>query len=394
MKKNILIGMIFFSMLFSVAHPILGAEEESVQVPEESLNLAPDVNSAILLERDTGKVLYEKEVHQQLPPASMTKIMTLLLTMEALDKGDLTVDEKIRISENAASMGGSQVFLGAGEEMSVNDLLKAVAVASGNDASVALAERISGSEEAFVQKMNEKVEELNLENTQFQNSSGLPAKDHYSSTYDMAIIAKELLKYEEITDYTSIYEDYLRKGEENEFWLVNTNKLVKFYPGVDGLKTGFTNEAKYCLTATAKKDDMRVIAVVMGAETVKERNASVSQMLDYAFNHFETKKLYDKGQKITRMQLLKAETEHVDVVASESISTLHKKGESLENLTTEINMDTSFDVPMKKGEQVGELVVKNNDKVLSTTSLVIAEDLEEATYFTLLKRSLKQLAKY
>lgn len=394
MKKNILIGMIFFSMLFSIAQPILGAESDSVKNSDESLNLTPDVSSAILIERDTGKLLFEKEVHQQLPPASMTKIMTLLLTMEALDKGDLNLDEKIRVSENAASMGGSQVFLGAGEEMSVNDLLKAVAVASGNDASVALAERISGSEEAFVQKMNEKVKELNLENTHFQNSSGLPAKDHYSSTYDMAIIAKELLKYETITDYTSIYEDYLRKGEENEFWLVNTNKLVKFYPGVDGLKTGFTNEAKYCLTATAKRDGMRVIAVVMGAGTVKERNASVSQMLDYAFNHFQTKKIYDKGQKITSIQLLKSEAGKVDVVASESISTIHKKGESSENLTTEVNLDESFDLPMKKGEQVGELVVKDNDKVLSTTSLVIAEDLEKATYFTLLQRSIKQLAKY
>src|SRR5690606_13622959 len=157
-------------------------------------------------------------------------------------------------------------------------------IASGNDASVALAERIAGSEEAFVKKMNDKVKELQLENTHFHNSSGLPAEGHYSTSYDMAMIAKELLKYESITNYTSIYEDYLRKGEKNEFWLVNTNKLVKFYPGVDGLKTGYTNEAKYCLTATAKKDDMRIIAVVMGAETPKERNAIISGMLDYAYS--------------------------------------------------------------------------------------------------------------
>src|SRR5690625_4127314 len=217
--------------------------------------------------------------------------MTLLLIMEAIENEELSLDETIRISENAASMGGSQIFLGAGEEMTVHDLLKGIAIASGNDASVALAERISGSEEAFVQEMNDKVTELGLENTHFQNASGLPADNHYSTSYDMAMIAKELLKYETITDYTSIYDDYLRKGEENEFWLVNTNKLVKFYPGVDGLKTGYTNEAKYCLTATAMKDDMRVIAVVMGADTIKERNASVSSLLDYAYNHFETQKL-------------------------------------------------------------------------------------------------------
>src|SRR5699024_7388205 len=186
-------------------------------------------------------------------------------------------------------------------------------------------ERIAGSEEAFVKMMNDKVKELQLKNTKFQNSSGLPADDHYSTAYDMAIIANELLKYESITDYTSIYEDYLRKGTDNEFWLVNTNKLVKFYPGVDGLKTGFTNEAKYCLTATAKKNNMRVITVVMGAESPKERNKMVSNMLDYAFNHYETKKLYDKGQTIAELDSLKSNKNKIDVVTSQPVSVLLKK---------------------------------------------------------------------
>lgn len=394
MKKNILIGMFFLSMLLSIGQPIYAMEKGEKKDNKETVGLAQDAKSAILIERDTGDILFEKESHQQLPPASMTKVMTLLLIMESLETGNLKLDEVIRISENAASMGGSQIFLGAGEEMSVEDLLKGIAIASGNDASVALAERISGSEAAFVNQMNEKVKELNLKNTKFQNVSGLPAKDHYSSTYDMAIIAKELLKYESITDYTSIYEDYLRKGEEDEFWLVNTNKLVKFYPGVDGLKTGFTNEAKYCLTATAKKNDMRVIAVVMGADTVKDRNATVSQLLDYAFNHFETKKLYEKGQKITDIQLLKAELDHVDVVASESISTLHKKGDSKENLTTEIIVDKSFSLPMKKGDEVGKLLIKDNDKILSETALVLKKDLKKASYLTLVKRSIQQLVNH
>lgn len=393
MKKNILIVMVFAVMLFSFAQSVFAVEKER-EGETNTLNLAPDAKSAILIERDTGKLLFEKEAHEQLPPASMTKIMTLLLIMEELDKGNLNLDEMIRISENASSIGGSQIFLAAGEEMSVEDLLKGISIASGNDASVAMAERISGSEEAFVSKMNEKVRALNLENTHFQNSSGLPAEDHYSSTYDMAMIAKELLKYETITNFTSIYEDYLRKGEENEFWLVNTNKLVKFYPGVDGLKTGYTNEAKYCLTATAKKDNMRVIAIVMGADTVKDRNQTVSQMLDYAFNHFETKKLYEKGQKITDIQLLKAELDHVDVVASESISTLHKKGDSKENLTTEIIVDKSFSLPMKKGDEVGKLLIKDNDKILSETALVLKKDLKKASYLTLVKRSIQQLVNH
>ncbi|HLR41119.1 MAG TPA: D-alanyl-D-alanine carboxypeptidase family protein, partial [Virgibacillus sp.] len=255
------------------------------------------------------------------------------------------------------------------------------------------AERIAGSEEAFVEKMNNKVKELKLKNTHFQNTTGLPAEDHYSTSHDMAIIAKELLKYESITEYTSLYEDYLRKGEENEFWLVNTNKLVKFYPGVDGLKTGFTNEAKYCLTATAKKHDMRVIAVVMGADKPKERNAAISNMLDYAFNHFETKKLFEKGQTITNLKDLKAENKNINIVASQSISTLHKKGESTEDITTSVVLDDKLSLPMKKGEQAGKLIVNKGDKVLSETPLVVDKDVQPASYLTLFKRSVRSLTK-
>ena len=391
MKKYILISSLAFTMLFATTFSVHG--EEKSKSNENSINLAEDAKSAILIERDTGKKLFDKNAHEKLPPASMTKVMTLLLIMEALDKGDLKKDEMIRISERASSMGGSQIFLEAGEEMSVNDLLKGIAVASGNDASVALAERIAGSEEAFVEKMNNKVEELKLKNTHFQNTTGLPAEDHYSTSHDMAIIAKELLKYESITEYTSLYEDYLRKGEENEFWLVNTNKLVKFYPGVDGLKTGFTNEAKYCLTATAKKHDMRVIAVVMGADKPKERNAAISNMLDYAFNHFETKKLFEKGQTITNLKDLKAENKNINIVASQSISTLHKKGELTEDITTSVILDDKLSLPMKKGEQAGKLIVNKGDKVLSETPLVVDKDVQPASYLTLFKRSVRSLTK-
>lgn len=394
MNKYRLIGTIFLSIFLGMAGTVFGEEKQQDNAITETLDLAPDVKSAILIERDTGKLLFEKEVHQKLPPASMTKIMTLLLIMEEIDKDGLKLDETIRISENAASMGGSQVFLGTGEEISVKDLLKGIAIASGNDASVALAERISGSEEAFVQKMNDKVKELGLENTHFQNSSGLPAKDHYSTAFDMAMIAKELLKYESITDYTSIYEDYLRKGEKNEFWLVNTNKLVRFYPGVDGLKTGFTNEAKYCLTATAKKDDMRVITVVMGANTTKERNATTSKMLDYAFNHFETQRLYEKGEKITSIQLLKANQENIDIVTAESISTIHKKGESTENIHTKVVLDEGLTLPMDKGTKAGKLIVQNGDIILSEVPLVIDQNIDKASYITLFKRSIQDLVKY
>src|SRR5690625_174347 len=392
MKKSILIGTVLTAFLFSPVIPVQANETSSESDPT-SFQLTTEVKSAILLERDTGEILFDENADKKLPPASMTKVMTLLLIMEALDTGMLELDEVVTVSERASSMGGSQVFLSAGEEMTVNDLLKGVAIASGNDASVALAERISGSEEEFVKKMNDKVKELGLENTHFENSSGLPADNHYSTSHDMAIIAKELLKYESITDYTSVYDDYLRKGKDNEFWLVNTNKLVKFYPGVDGLKTGFTNEAMYCLTATAKKNDMRVITVVMGAETAKERNATVSQLLDYAFNHFNTVKLYEKDEQITRLELLKAEDKDINIVTSESISTIHKKGDESPAITTTIKLEEDIQLPLKKGDQVGLLTVKDENKVILKSPLIIDANANQASYLTLIKKVAQNLVK-
>lgn len=387
-KRNIQRGWMTVLLFFTLLHT--GFAEEA-QVDE--LDLAPHAASAILMERDTGEIIYQKNAHEPLPPASMAKLMTLLLTMEAIDQGELKLDEMIRISERASSMGGSQVFLAAGEEMSVDDLLKSVAIASGNDASVALAERISGSEEAFVNKMNEKVKELGLENTTFQNSSGLPAENLYSTAHDMAMIAKELLRYETITDYTSIYEDYLRKGEENEFWLVNTNKLVRFYPGVDGLKTGYTSEAKYCLTATAEKDDMRIIAVVMGVDTIKQRNHTISSMLDYAYNHYEIETHHDKGEVIATVERIQAKNPQIDIVASEPIRTLHLKSGSEREITIEYKLNKSLTIPMQKNDQVGTLYVKNGDQVIDELPLVVSEDIERASYLTLVKRTIKNIAK-
>ncbi|KGX83310.1 D-alanyl-D-alanine carboxypeptidase family protein [Pontibacillus marinus] len=361
---------------------------------DDGPELVESAKSAILIERDTGEVLYEKDANQTLPPASMTKIMTMILVMEALNDGSLKLDEKVRASEYAASMGGSQIFLEPGEEMTVDELLKGVAVASGNDASVALAERISGSEEEFVEKMNEKAIDLGLENTQFQNTTGLPADNHYSTARDMALMAKELLKYEGITEYTKIYDDYLRKGTDNEFWLVNTNKLVKFYKGVDGLKTGFTREAKYCLTATAKKNDMRVIAVVMGAETPKKRNAYITTMLDYAFNHYETESLYKRFQPVDQLKMIRANNPEIDVVTSESVSVLKKKGQKIENVEREVKYNDTIELPLKKGQEVGTLTITSNGEPLSKTTLIVNEDVSNAGLWSLLKRSMNEMVKH
>ncbi|MBB6175445.1 D-alanyl-D-alanine carboxypeptidase (penicillin-binding protein 5/6) [Anoxybacillus tengchongensis] len=365
----------------------------SVHAEQPKVELATEARSAILIERDTGAILYEKNAHEPLPPASMTKIMTMLLVMEAIDQGKLKLDERVRASEYAASMGGSQIFLEPGEEMTVDDLLKGVAIGSGNDASVALAERIAGSEEAFVHMMNEKARELGLKHTAFENTTGLPAKNHYSTAYDMAIMAKELLKYDLITKYTGTYEDYLREHTDKKFWLVNTNRLVKFYPGVDGLKTGYTSEAKYCLTATAKKGNMRVIAVVFGAPTPKARNAQITKMLDYAFSHYETKPLYKKGETIAMLPVSKGKKKAVAAVTSEPISVLLKKGEKSESVQTKWKLNEKVKAPVKKGEVLGTLVIKKDGAVIAKSSLVAKEPVEEANMWELFKRMFRSFSR-
>ena len=373
---------IFISLLMLFAllsQPVLAEEKKT--------ELAEDSRSAILIERDTGTVLYDKNSHEKLPPASMTKIMTMLLIMEALDKGQLKMDEKVRTSEYAASMGGSQIFLEPGEEMTVKEMLLGIAIASANDASVALAERISGSEEAFVAEMNKRAKELGLENTHFKNTTGLTAKDHYSTAHDMAIMAKELLKHEEITDFTKLYESYLREDTDKKFWLVNTNKLVRFYPGVDGLKTGFTSDAKYCLTVTAKKDGMRVIAVVFGAPTSKSRNAQITKMLDYSFSQYATHPLYKKGEVLGKVKVSKGEMKQLQALTGEPISLLTKKGQDAKGFSTEIKMNKHIKAPVKKGDRIGTIIISKDGKKLAETQLVAEKSVKKATWWQLYKRS-------
>jgi serine-type D-Ala-D-Ala carboxypeptidase (penicillin-binding protein 5/6) len=379
--------IILFTLLFSVLGTTGLAQEKT------STELVNSVASAVLIERDTGTIMYDKNSHEKLPPASMTKIMTMLLIMEAVDEGRLSMEEKVRASEYAASMGGSQIFLEPGEEMTTRELLKGIAIGSGNDASVAMAERIAGSEEAFVEMMNKKVTELGLKNTKFKNTTGLPADDHYSTAYDMAMMAKELLKYEAITEFTGQYEAYLRENTDNKFWLVNTNKLVRFYPGVDGLKTGFTREAMYCLTATAEKNGMRVIAVVFGAPTSKERNAQVTKLLDFAFSQYQTHPMYKRGHTLGKAVVSKGDKKSINAVTSEPISLLTKKGESIEKVQKNITLQKNLKAPVLKGDQVGTLKLVKDGKVLSESPLVASEDIKEANWWKLFKRSFGMFTK-
>jgi serine-type D-Ala-D-Ala carboxypeptidase (penicillin-binding protein 5/6) len=379
----IVIPILIFS---SLSTSVFAAEKKST-------DLVTDVKSAILMERDTGKVLYEKNANEELPPASMTKIMTMLLIMEAIDQGKLSWNEKIRTSEYAASMGGSQIFLEPGEEMTTKEMLRGIAIGSGNDAAVAMAERIAGSEQAFVEKMNEKAKELGLKHTHFENTTGLPVKGHFSTAYDMAIMAKELLKYEDITKFTGMYESYLRENTDKKFWLVNTNKLVRFYPGVDGLKTGFTSEAKYCLTATAQKDGMRVIAVVFGAPTSKDRNAQVTKMLDYAYSQYETHPIFKRNQAVGKAKVSKGKNKTVEALTSEHLSLLTKKGEKTTEVQQKVIMQKDLNAPIHKGDKVGTLKLIQNNKVVLESPLVASKNVNEAGWWTLYKRAFGMFTK-
>ncbi len=353
--------------------------------------LAAKARSAILMDADSGTVIYEKNSHEALPPASITKIMTMLLVAEAIDEGRLKLTDKVQTSEYAASMGGSQIFLEPGEEMTVEEMLKAVAMASANDASVALAEKLAGSEEEFVRMMNARAAELGMKDTHFVNCNGLPAEGHVSSARDIAIMSRELLKHEFVTRYTGAYQDYLRQNTEKPFWLVNTNKLVRFYSGVDGLKTGFTSEAKFCLSATAKRGGFRLIAVVMGEPDAKTRNAEISRMFDYGFAQFANYPIYKTGDVMGTLLISKGERARVPLVAKHSYSVLIRKNEKGEPIRHELKLQHPVTAPVKAGQVVGKLIVYRGDKVVAEFPVEAPETIGKANWWTLFKRSAGRL---
>lgn len=359
-------------------------------IKADNLTLAPNSKSAIMLEVSTGEILFEKNSHERLHPASMTKMMSLLLIMESIEKNIIKLDDMVTVSSNASGMGGSQILLETNEQMSVDDLIKGVTIASGNDAVVALAERIAGTEEEFVNMMNNKVKELGLKDTNFKNSHGLDAANHYSSAYDMSIIAKELVKHEKILEYSRIYEMYLRENTDRKIWLVNTNKLVRFYNGVDGLKTGYTKEAGYCLTATAKKNDMRIITVVMGEPDSSTRNSEVTGMLDYAFSQYEIEKLLSKESIIGETLVEKGTNKYVKLVPTSDVTVLNKKINGKKNATYEVEVDNII-APVTKGSIVGKLHIKEDDNLTRTIDITVSEDVKKANLFELYLRYLKEI---
>ena len=375
MKKIVFILISLFSFIFI----------KNVSAVEMEIS----AKSAILVDFNTGKVLYSKNENEPLAMASMTKVMSMLLIMEKIDDGSLKYDDIVEISTESSSMGGSQIFLNPGDKYKVIDLLKGVAMASANDAVVALAEKTYGSKEHFIEAMNKKAESLGLKNTHFVNVHGLDEEGHYSSAYDMSVMARELLKHEKILDFTRVYEEYLTKPDGSQIWLVNTNKLVRFYDGVDGLKTGFTQKAGYCLTATGKKNNLRLISVVMGEESIEKISSDTVKLLNYGFNTFKVNLIKNKSEILGKVNVQKGKKENVDVVLVNDLIELLNASDKPSNYKFKILVDKII-APVKKGDVIGKVKVLNDNGILiSQVDITVNENVLKANLWDLFKRNLK-----
>ena len=349
-------------LLMILILPVSAAAEDGISF---------NAKSVILTEASTGKTLFESNSHESLPPASVTKIMTMLLIMEAIDRGEISYDTVVTASERAKSMGGSTIFLDTNEKMSVEDLLKGLAVASGNDACVAMAEHLCGSEEAFAAKMNERAAQLGMKDTHFVNCNGLDAPGHFTSAYDIALMSRELMRHKDIFKFTTIWMDSLRGGK---FSLANTNKLIRFYSGANGLKTGSTSVAGCCISAAAKRGEMQLIAVVLGAPTSKERFAAASNLLNYGFANYGVTQFGEKGSEIRSVAVESGKSGSVMAVAKESSSALLQKSQ-IKKAKIHINLPKKVKAPVKKGSALGEIIITLDGETISRTDIVASHSV-------------------
>ena len=339
-----------------------------------------EAKSAILMDYETGTILYEKNPHEKLPIASITKIMTILLALEAIDEGKLKLDDTITVSDYASSMGGSQVFLYSGEVLSVDTIMKAIIVASGNDASVAMAEKLSGAHEVFVSKMNDRAKELGMVNTNFVNATGLPVDNHYSSAYDVAIMSREIIKHPLFFKWSTIWVETLEESR-NKTALGNTNRLIRFYEGTDGIKTGSTDEAGYCLSATTKRGNMRLLSIVLGSPSGKVRFSQATKLMDYGFANYESLPILKKDQIIEKdIMISGGKEEMIDGVAAKDISFLLKAGQSKE-FDKEITLEEELKAPIKKGQKVGSLSIIQDNKVIQSLDILSDREVKKANIF-------------
>ncbi len=390
LKKIFIIFFIFNIFTINVINIFANDTEENSQ-NNESLEIA--AKAAILIDQNSGEVLFEYNANERLSPASITKLMTLFIIYESINEGKISFEDEVTISEHAASMGGSQIFLAANEVQTVRDLTKSIAIASANDAAVAMAEYIAGSEEEFVKLMNEKAKELGLTNTNFENACGLDedTTNHYMSARDIAILSRNImLKYPEIQEFTTKWQDTIvhktSKGEE-EFGLTNTNKLLKWYDGTTGLKTGSTQKALYCVSATATKDDLSLIAVVMGASDAKTRFLEAVKMFEYGFSNYESVEIEKEGVKKASVLVYKGDSDFVDAVTSESVNIVLKKGED-KNITSEIEVLENVKAPIDAGTKLGEVIYKNNGEEIARVNLVATQNVAKANFGDMIKKLL------
>ena len=354
-------------------------------------SLIPNATAGILMDATTGEIIFEKNKDEQVAVASMTKMVAQIIILEQIEAGKIKWNDIVTASANASGMGGSQIYLTTGEKMTVEDMMKGISMASANDATVAMAEFIAGSEVEFVEMMNTKVKELGLKNTFFKNCTGLDEDGHYSSAYDMAVIARELLKHEKILEFSSVYEDYLREDTDNKFWLVNTNKLVRFYEGADGLKTGHTDAAKYCLAATAKRDDLRLIAIVLGEENSQVRNSETMSLLDYGFNNYKIEILKTTDDIVKEISLDKATSPKISLVPLNDIAILSKKSADTKKYAYDIKI-TNNNLPLKIGDEVGKIIIKdsNNEKIKEEI-LTVTENIDKLNFLELFGKTITDM---
>lgn len=392
MKKIIMMVLLLCLTLciFINSSKSINAETLNIDIVDDS-----KCRSYVLMDAKTKTVLKESLSNARLEMASMTKVMSLLLIFEAIEDKRLTYDLELICSETAASKGGSQIFLEVGEKMKVDDLLKSVCIASANDATVVLAEAISGSEETFVQMMNNKAQELNLENTVYSNATGLPTTGkHFTSAYDMAIVASELInKYPKALEYSSKYEDYVRQGTPKQFWLVNTNKLVKSHPQIDGLKTGWTEKARYCLTATQEQNGMRLISVVMGSDNVKDRTEKTLELLQYGFSNYKYEVLYKKGTVVKSNENLLITPSKQNIVLEDDFGLIVRINEKTPKINYQININHDL-ISNYETKNIGTITFYNEGKCLGNEYLSILEQTSKTNFWDLFLVILKQIFLY
>ena len=344
--------------------------------------------SALLIDYDTGTILYEKNPHEKLPIASITKVMTTLLALEAIEEGRISLDDEVAVSEYAASMGGSQVFLAPGEKLPVSAILKAIIVASGNDASVAIAEKISGTVETFVSNMNDKAKELGMENTMFSDCTGLSDEGNYSTAYDVSVMSRELLKYPAFFKWSTIWLDNLTEAANNTI-LTNTNRLVRFYDGCDGIKTGSTQKAKSCLTASAKRGNLRLISVVLAAPTSQIRFSEAAKLMDYGFANYEAVPLIKKDAVVEKnVAVTGGKEKEITGLASEDFSMLQKKGQSADyDIKTVI--EQPIKAPINQGDKIGSMVIQQDGKDINSIDILADRDIEKASIYDYFKQIIR-----